>query len=252
MQKNILKMKKIEKWYGKVHALKGVDFSVDEGEIVGLIGENGAGKSTLIKIISGLCPPDKGGIYWEGKEVKIDSVKKARKLGIETVHQGGLTIGVMSVSDNIFLGRELKKTIGTMKIIDKIKQNERAIQLTSELGLEIESPEKEVRLCSGGEKQGIEVARAIEFEAKLLILDEPTVGVASRGRNKIMDFIKRIKERKLSVIFSTPDVYRASPVVDRLFIVVRGKIVKEIKNTETLDLEEVEELMKIKSLYKLL
>jgi len=99
-------MEKIEKWYGKVHALKGIDFSVDEGEIVGLIGENGAGKSTLIKIISGLYPPDKGGIYWEGKEVKIGSVKKARELGIETVHQSRLTIDTLDVSDNIFLGRE--------------------------------------------------------------------------------------------------------------------------------------------------
>ncbi len=251
MQKNILKMEKIEKWYGKVHALRGIDFSVDEGEIVGLIGENGAGKTTLIKIISGLYPPDKGEIYWKGKEVKIDSVKKARELGIETVHQGGLTIGVMNVSDNIFLARELKKTIGPMKIIDKIKQNERAIQLTSELGLEIESPEKEVQLCSGGERQGIAIARALQFKAKLLILDEPTAGMAPRGRHKIIDFIKRIKERKLSVIFSTPDVYRASPVVDRFFIIVRGKIVEEIENTETLDLEEVEELMKIKSFYKL-
>ena len=245
MKENILRMENIEKWFGKVHALRGVDFSVDEGEVVGLVGENGAGKSTLIKIISGLYLPDTGKIYWRGKEVEIDSVKRARELGIETVHQGGLTIGILSVSDNIFLTREVKKSIGPIKIIDKEKQNRIAAQLTSELGLGIESSEQEVRLCSGGEKQGTAIARALQFKAELLILDEPTVGLAPSGRRKIIDFVKRIKERKLGCIFSTPDIYRASPVADRFIVLVRGKMVKEIVNTECLDLEEVEELLRI-------
>lgn len=172
-------MEKIEKWFGKVHVLRGVDFSVDEGEVVGLVGENGAGKS-----------------------------------------------------------------IGPIKIIDKEKQKI-VVQLTSELGLEIESPEQGIQLCSGGEKQGTAIARALQYEAELLILEEPTVGLAPSGRRKIIDFVKRIKERKLGCIFSTPDIYRASPVADRFFVLVRGKIVEEIENTEDLDLEEVEELIKV-------
>ena len=200
MQKNILKMEKVEKWYGKVHAIKGIDFSVDEGEVVGLVGGNGAGKSTLIKIISGLFPPDKGKIYWKGEEVNIDSVKKARELGIETVHQGGLTIDIMNVRDNIFLTREIKKNIGPMKIIDKNRQNEKTVYLTTELGLKIESPEKEVRLCSGGEKQGVAIARALQFEAKLLILDEPTVGLTIEGLKKLKEFIRKVTNRKTGCI----------------------------------------------------
>jgi len=246
MLNNIIKMENIEKWYGKVHALKGVDFSVSEGEVVGLIGENGAGKSSLIKIISGLFPPDKGKIYWEGREVTIDSVKKARELGIETVHQGGLTINYMSVADNIFLAREIKKNVGPLKIIDKVKQNEKAIQLTSELGLKIDSPEKEVRLCSGGEKQGVAIARALYYKSKLLILDEPTEGIAPSGQKNILDFVRKIKEKNLSCIFSTPDVYIASPVVDRYVIIAQGKIIGEINNIATLDLEEIEEMMILK------
>ncbi len=242
MKKNIVKMEKIEKWYGKVHALRGIDFSVDEGEIVGLIGENGAGKTTLIKIISGLYPPDKGEIYWKGKEVKIDSVKKARELGIETVHQGGLTIGVMNVSDNIFLARELKKTIGPMKIIDKIKQNERAIQLTSELGLEIESPEKEVQLCSGGERQGIEVARAIEFEAKLLILDEPTIGLTIEGIDQLERFIRKMTKKKTGCIFITHNFRHILDIADRFVIMARGNIVAKLSN-KNIKVEEIEEFI---------
>jgi simple sugar transport system ATP-binding protein len=246
MQENILRMDRIEKWFGKAHALKGVDFSVNEGEVVGLVGENGAGKSTLIKIISGLYPPNEGEIYWKGNKVKIDSVKKARELGIETVHEGGLTIGILSVADNIFLTREIKKYFGPIRIIDKEKQSKIAAQLTSGLGLGIESPEQEVRLCSGGEKQGTAIARALQFKAELLVLDEPDVGLAPSGRRKIIDFVRRVKERKLGCIFSTPDVYRASPVADRLVVLVRGKIVEEIENRENLDLEKVEELMRIK------
>ena len=195
VQNNILRMEDIEKWHGKVHAVKGVAFSVDKGEVVGLLGENGAGKSTLIKIISGLYPPDNGKIYWKGNDVRIGSVKKARELGIETVHQNRLTIDPLDVSENIFLGREIKRRLGPLRYIDKVKENEKAAQLTAELGLRIDSPEREVQLCSGAEKQGIEVARAIEFHAELLILDEPTVGLNIEGIDQLRRFIKKITDQ---------------------------------------------------------
>jgi simple sugar transport system ATP-binding protein len=246
MRENIIRTEKIEKSFGRVHALRGVSFSVDKGEVVGLVGENGAGKSTLIKTISGLYPPDRGKIFWKGKEVKVKSVKKARELGIETVHQGGLTIGILSVSDNIFLTREVKKSIGPIRIIDRKKQQKIAAQLTSELGLGIKTPEQEVRLCSGGERQGTAIARALQFNSELLILDEPTDGLAPSGRRKIVDFVNTIRQRKLGCIFSTPDVYLASPVADRFIVLVDGRIVEEIENTEDLDLEEVEEKLRIR------
>lgn len=245
MDSVLLELKNIEKWYGKVHALKGVNFHVNSGEVVGLIGENGAGKSTLIKIISGFLQPDKGEIFWKGENVKIESIKKARKLGIETVHQGGLTIGILSVSDNIFLTREIKKTFGPFKIIDRKKQSEIAERLTSELGLGISTADQEVRLCSGGERQGTAISRALQFKAELLILDEPTVGVAPSGRKKVIDFIKKVKDKNVGCILSTPDIYRASVVADRFVTIVRGEIKSETYNTEDLDLEEVENKLKI-------
>jgi simple sugar transport system ATP-binding protein len=231
MLNNIIKMENIEKWYGKVHALKGVDFSVSEGEVVGLIGENGAGKSSLIKIISGLFPPDKGKIYWEGREVTIDSVKKARELGIETIHQNRLTIDTLDVSENIFLSREIKKNIGPLKIIDKVKQNEKAIQLTSELGLKIDSPEEEVRLCSGGEKQGVAIARALYYKSKLLILDEPTVGLTIEGIRQLKKYIKKItNENNAGCIFITHNFRHIIDIADRYVVLIRGSIVNELSN----------------------
>jgi simple sugar transport system ATP-binding protein len=246
MEKNLLGIEKMDKWFGRVRALNNVSLYINEGEVVGLIGENGAGKSTLIKILAGLCRPDKGKIFWKGKETIINSVKKARKLGIEALHQGGLTIDILSVSDNIFLTREIKKSIGPIKIIDRNKQNKIAAKLTESFGLAIESPEQEIRLCSGGEKQGTGIARALQFNADLLILDEPTDGLAPSGRRKVIDFVKRIKEKNLGCIFSTPDVYLASPVADRFILLSGGKIVEEIKNSEELDLEYVEDLMRIR------
>jgi len=242
MQENILRMEKIEKWFGKVHALRGVDFSVDEGEVVGLVGENGAGKSTLIKIISGLYSPDKGKIYWKGKEVEIDSVKKARELGIETVHQSRLTIDTLDVSENIFLAREIKKSIGPIKIIDKEKQKKIAVQLTSELGLEIESPEQEVRLCSSAEKQGIEIARALEFEAELLILDEPTVGLTIEGIDQLRRFVHKVTKKGTGCIFISHNFRHILDLADKFVIMARGNIMEKLPN-EDIDVEKIEELI---------
>ena len=245
--RNVLKLEGIEKTFGKVHALRGIDLSVDMGEVVGLIGDNGAGKSTLIKILCGLYCPDKGKIYWKGKEVRIESVKCAREMGIETVHEGGLTIGILSVSDNVFLTREIKKSVGPFKTIDKRRQNEIAARLTASLGLAIDSPKQEVRLCSGGEKQGVAIARALQFNAELLILDEPTRGLAPSGRRKVVDFVKKVKERDLACIYAEPDIYLAAEVADKFVVIVQGEVVGVIEKKTGLDLEEVEALMRIRN-----
>lgn len=244
METVILRTDKLEKSFGRVRALKGVDLSVDRGEVVGLVGENGAGKSTLIRILSGLYRPDAGSIYWKGKEVTIDSVKRARQFGIETVHEGGLTLGILSVSDNIFLTREVKNSIGPFRIIDKRRQAAMAAQVIAQLGLRVDV-HKEVRLCSGGERQGTAIARALQFDAELLMLDEPDTGIAPSGRRSIMGFIRTIKERGLSCIYATPDVYRAQAVVDRFVVMVGGKAVENFPNTNGLDLERVESLMRL-------
>ena len=239
----MLSLENISKSFGRVRALSGVSLSVGDGEVLGLVGDNGAGKSTLIKVISGLYRPDGGRILWKGEEVLIRSVKDARRLGIETVHEGGLTIGILSVSDNIFLTREIKKSFGPFKIIDRRKQNEVAARMTAELGLGIDSPEQEIRFCSGGERQGAAIVRALQYQSSLVILDEPTQGLAPGAVHKIFDFVRKLKQKKLSCILATPDVYRAAPVADRFAIMVNGRMVDIIPNRPGLDLEAVEEKM---------
>lgn len=241
LEANILRVEHIEKWYERVHALKGVDFAVDRGEVVALVGENGAGKSTLIKIVSGLFPADAGKVFWKGKEVKIESVKKAREFGIETVHQTRLTIDTLDVSENVFLARELKKRLGPIRYIDKTKQDDRVTRLISELGLGI-SPEKAVQLCSGAEKQGIEVARALEFRAELLILDEPTVGLNLAGIDQLKKFVRRMTERNMGCIFITHNFRDVLDLADRFVVMVRGAIVANLPN-QNLSVEGIESLL---------
>ncbi len=237
----MLRLENISKSFGRVQALNSVNLTVAQGQVLGLIGDNGAGKSTLVKIISGLLRPDSGQIFWRGQPVEIGSVKRARALGIEAVHEGGLTIGILSVSDNIFLTRELKKSFGPFKIIDRRRQDQVAAAMTAELGLAIDSPQQEIRFCSGGERQGAAIVRALQHQSSLVILDEPTSGLAPGAVHKIFDFVRKLKEKNLSCIFVTPDIYRAAEVADSFAIMVNGALLETIDNGPNLNLDEVEE-----------
>jgi simple sugar transport system ATP-binding protein len=232
----LIQVEKIEKWYGSVHALKGVSLSVNNGEIVGLIGDNGAGKSTLIKIISGVLKKSRGHIYWKGEEVEITSVKKARTLGIETVYQDRAVIGTMSVAHNIFLGREPTKRLLFFKRLDYPSMRREAVNLAHELNLNIPSADQEVRFCSGGEMQGVAISRAMYFKASLVILDEPTTALAVSGARQVLNFTKRLKSEGIACIFVTHNLHDVYSVAD-LFIVMRqGQIVGDIgKNDVTVD-----------------
>lgn len=237
----LLEVCNIHKFFGKVHALKGVDFMINKGEIVGLIGDNGAGKSTLIKIISGVIQPDAGEILWEGKKVKIRSVNDARKLGIETVFQEQALIDYFSASRNIFLGRELHKTIGPFKIIDYNAMNLEAEALLKELKLRA-SPETEVRFLSGGEKQGVAVSRALKFRSKLIILDEPTRALSVAGVAQVMEFVRKLKREGIACIFITHTLSHVYPVADRIVMLSRGEKVLDVKR-EAYTIDELENLI---------
>jgi len=237
MQKEIplLAMKNIHKFYGRVHALKGIDFDVYKGEVVGLIGDNGAGKSTLIKIISGVVPKDSGKIFWEGKEVEIRSVKDARSLGIETVFQEQALIEIFSIGKNAFLGREPLKRLGPIKVVDYNCINNRTLEVLRELKLKV-LPTQELRFCSGGEKQGVAIARAMLFKSKLVILDEPTRGLSVAGVEQVLDFIRKLKANGISCIFITHNFYHVYPVADRIVVLVGGvKILDEEKSKLTIE-----------------
>ncbi len=237
----LLRLEAIEKWYGKVHALKSVDLEIYPREIVGLIGDNGAGKSTLIKIISGVIPKNRGHIYWKGQEVTIASVKEARRLGIETVHQDRAVVGVMSVARNIFLGREPVRRLGFIRMLDQAKMREEADKLSRDLKLNIPSPDQEVRFCSGGEMQGVAISRAMYFEASLVILDEPTTALAVTGVQRVLSFIERLKEEDIAGIFVTHNLHDVYAVADRFVVMLRGQVVANLAKRDV----TVEELIRL-------
>lgn len=228
----LIKLENIEKWYGTVHALRGVSAEVFPGEIVGFIGDNGAGKSTLIKIVSGVLPYNSGGIYWKGKAVQIPNVKTARKLGIETVYQDRAVIGTMTVAENIFMGREPVKPFLFIKRLDKKTMRDEALRLSQDLKLNIPSPDQEVRFCSGGEMQGVAISRAMHFRASLVILDEPTTALAVSGVQRVLNFIRRLKTEGIACIFVTHNLHDVHAVADRFVVMRQGEVVANTIRTE--------------------
>jgi simple sugar transport system ATP-binding protein len=231
MQEPLIKVENVHKWYGSVHALRGVNFSVNAAECMALIGDNGAGKSTLVQVIAGFIPMDKGTIYWKGKKVNISSVKDARKMGIETVYQTQAIVPQLTVAQNIFLGREEVKALGPLKFIDEKQMNNKANKIIESLRLNL-PPEREVEFCSGGERQGVAIARAMQFNAELIIMDEPTTALSVSGVEKVLNFIKGLKEQGISSIFISHNLRQLLDVADRFSIMSHGVVIHVIEREE--------------------
>jgi len=243
----LVKMVNISKSFGTVQALKNVDFDVGYQEVMGLVGDNGAGKSTLIKILTGVFPPDTGEIYFEGRKVDIRSPREARDLGIETVYQDLALIPLMSISRNFFLGREPVKRLGPFRLLDKRRMDETVKEALAEIGIRVRSPDEEVAVLSGGERQSVAIGRAMHFGAKLLILDEPTAALSIKESQKVLDFVLEAKERGLSIIFITHNIYHVYSVADRFTILEHGRKVAVLRKDEV-SAEEIIEI--IRSGYK--
>lgn len=227
----LLAAERIEKWYGKVHALRGIDVEIHPGEALALIGDNGAGKSTFAKIVAGVERKTSGRLLWKGKEVDISSIKQARNLGIETVYQEQALAPQLTVMQNIFLGRTETK-FGILGVLDNKKMAEAARRVLNELGLGV-GVNQEVRFCSGGEQQGVAVARAILFKANLVILDEPTRALSTKGVERILQFIRSMKEQEIAVILISHVFPQIFPITDRFMLMSRGKIIAERRKEET-------------------
>ncbi|MEM1589777.1 MAG: ATP-binding cassette domain-containing protein [Candidatus Bathyarchaeia archaeon] len=232
----LIEVKNLHKWYGKVHAVKGVSFSIKKGEIIGLIGDNGAGKSTLIKILSGYYQPDAGEIYVDGQKVLIRSPSHARSLGIETVYQEQALVDLMSITRNFFMGRELTNKAG---FLDFKKMNDECITILRQMGLSINSPATPVRQLSGGEKQGIAIGRAMYFKARIVLLDEPTRNLSVKEVHRVLEFIKSLKQLNISVVFVSHNIYHVYDISDRFLIMAKGELIKDVTKEKT----SVEELI---------
>ncbi|MCX7645135.1 MAG: ATP-binding cassette domain-containing protein [Rhodobacteraceae bacterium] len=218
----ILKARNLVKRYGKVTALDHCDFDLLPGEILAVIGDNGAGKSTLIKAISGAVVPDEGEIWLEGRQVRFTSPLEARGAGIETVYQTLAMSPALSIADNMFMGRELRKPgiMGTLfRQLDRPRMEKFAREKLNELGLmTIQNINQAVETLSGGQRQGVAVARAAAFGSKVVILDEPTAALGVKESRRVLELIRDVRSRGIPIILISHNMPHVFEVADRIHI----------------------------------
>lgn len=223
----ILKANNLVKKYGRVTALDHCDFELMPGEILAVIGDNGAGKSTLIKAVSGAVQPDDGEIFLEGERVSFASPLQARDRGIETVYQTLAMSPALSIADNMFMGREIRKpgVLGSVfRKLDRAKMEQMARDKLSELGLmTIQNINQAVETLSGGQRQGVAVARAAAFGSKVIILDEPTAALGVKESRRVLELIQDVKSRGIPIILISHNMPHVFEVADRIHIHRLGK-----------------------------
>jgi simple sugar transport system ATP-binding protein len=237
-----LEMRKISKSFGEVEALKDVDFRLGQNEVVGLLGDNGAGKSTLIKIITGYHQPTSGEIYFNGKKVENLTVPKARELGVETVYQERALAELQSLWRNIFLGRELKNRYGLLDVYRMKQETYRLMVQSMGFTSAAVSPDSKVGTFSGGEKQGVAIVRALYFNADIIILDEPTMGLSLKETQKLLNFVRSIQDAGKGAIFIDHNIVHVYAVADRVVVIDRGKVAGEFL-TKDISLEDLMDKM---------
>lgn len=238
----ILEMKNISKRFGEVQALRQVDFAVAPNEVVGLVGDNGAGKSTLIKIVTGYHKPDSGEVYFNGEKVEGLSVAEARQLGIETVYQERALADLQTLWRNVFMGRELTTRLGLLNVKGMEQETEKLMVESMGFTSAAVAPDSVVRTFSGGEKQGVAIVRALYFDADLIILDEPTMGLSLSETRKLLEFVRGIKEAGKSCIFIDHNVFHVYSVADRVVVLDRGMVAGEFL-TKDITLEDLMDKM---------
>jgi simple sugar transport system ATP-binding protein len=217
----VLELQGISKHFGAIEALSQVDFALDGGEIVGLMGDNGAGKSTLVKIIAGNFPPSGGEMLLEGRPVHFHKPVDARAAGIEVVYQDLALCNNLTASANVFLAREKMRGFGPFRILDDRAMNERARELFDELKSETRPAEK-VRMMSGGQRQAVAIARTHLSRAKIVLMDEPTAAISVRQVAEVLDLLRRLRDQGMAVVLIShrmPDVFG---VADRIVVLRRG------------------------------
>jgi simple sugar transport system ATP-binding protein len=237
-----LVLKNVSKSFGEVNALINVDFVLGQNEVVGLLGDNGAGKSTLIKIITGYYQPTEGEIYFNGHKIEDLTVQKARDLGVETVYQERALADLQTLWRNIFMGREIRNKAGILDV-NKMKTETHRL-MTESMGFTslAVTPDSPVRTFSGGEKQGVAITRALYFDADIIILDEPTMGLSLKETRKLLDFVRDIKEAGKACIFIDHNIFHVYSVADRVVVIDRGAVAGEFM-TKDISLDELMDKM---------
>jgi simple sugar transport system ATP-binding protein len=236
---HIVEMVGVRKSFGGVRALDDIDFHVGRNEIVGLLGDNGAGKSTLIKILTGYHQPDAGELYWKGKRIGHLSVADARELGVEVVYQEKALADQQPLWRNIFMGRERANALGFLDVGGMASETSNLMTGFLRFTSAGVSPQAVVGTMSGGERQGVAIARALHFEAELIILDEPTMALSLSETKKVLDFVGEIRAAGKSAIFIDHNIFHVYPVADRIVVLDRGRVAGEFAKADV----SVEELI---------
>jgi simple sugar transport system ATP-binding protein len=233
----VLELNDISKNFGAIQALTNVSLAIEAGEVLGLMGDNGAGKSTLVKIIAGNYPPSEGSIHVGGEEVRFHRPIEAREKGIEVVYQDLALCNNLTAAANVFLGREVHKGIGPLRILDYAAMYKRAGELFGELKSETR-PRDLVKQMSGGQRQAVAIARTRLSDPKIVLMDEPTAAISVRQVAEVLNLIRRLRDQNIAVVLIShrmPDVFA---VADRIVVLRRGRKVAD-KNIAGSSPEEV-------------
>ena len=238
-----VELRHIDKSFGGVQVLRDVNFTLRAGEVLGLLGDNGAGKSTLIKIVTGVHQPDSGQILFNGEEVRGLTVDRARALGVETVYQERALAEQLSLWRNIFMGRPRTRWLGFLDVRAMRKVTADLMGESMGFTSAVLTPDTHVTGLSGGERQGLAIVRALHFEADIIILDEPTMGLSLKETDKLLGFVEGIKAAGKSAIFIDHNIFHVYSVADRIVVLDRGRIAADFP-TSRYTLEEVTGIMR--------
>lgn len=222
----VMQARGLVKRYGNVTALDGADFELRAGEILAVIGDNGAGKSSLIKALSGATVPDEGEILLDGQPVRFRSPIEARRAGIETVYQDLAVAPAMTIAENLFLGRELRRpgfAGRVLRMLDKTRMLEESIARMADLKVGIRSMTQAVETLSGGQRQCVAVARAAAFARHVVIMDEPTAALGVKEGNMVLELIRRVRDKGLPVVLISHNMPHVFEVADRIHVARLGK-----------------------------
>jgi len=232
-QAPLVEMRGIHKRYGGVHALEGADFTIYPREIHALVGDNAAGKSSLIKALSGAAPADDGQILFEGRPIAIREPRHAKALGIETVYQDLALADNLDIPANIFLGRELMCGGLLALFMDLRRMREEAGKLLGRLKIRIPDLHQKVRTLSGGQRQCVGIARSVYFNARVIILDEPTAALGVEETRKVLDLVREMRDQGLSVVMISHNLAHVFDLCDRISVMKTGSVVGTRHVSET-------------------
>ena len=239
----IIAVRNLHKWYSGVHALKGVTLDFHRNQAVGLVGDNGAGKSTLISILAGLHQQDEGEIIVEGKPARINNPRDAMNLGIETIYQYNSMVPNMTIARNMFIGREpLKFSVFGVGLLDERRMGDDSVAAIADVDLHLRSPNALVGELSGGQRQGVAIARAMHFKSKVMILDEPTNHLSVKETAKVIGFVKSLKAQGITCIFISHNMQHVFACCDRIVAMALGHVVLDKPIGDT-TIEEVHEVL---------